>query len=104
MGSLLDVSVCFQFFALFRQTSLGPYYYDTASNGALWQKLSFGTMPWLPSINLIDTVNSLLIPESGKFNAAFLVFPALVGAAVVGSFERRIKGWLSSDEEQVKES
>ena len=66
----------------------------TVTNGALWRDMSLGTSSLFPSANIMGWTSNNLLPESGKLSAVFLLIPAAVGAAVVGSFERRISLWL----------
>ncbi len=59
-------------------------------NGLFWYSLAHGSNPFFPTFNAMDAVASTLLPESGIMPVQFLIFPLLVGAAVVGSVERRI--------------
>eukprot|EP00550_Attheya_septentrionalis_P002659 CAMPEP_0198290116 /NCGR_PEP_ID=MMETSP1449-20131203/8088_1 /TAXON_ID=420275 /ORGANISM="Attheya septentrionalis, Strain CCMP2084" /LENGTH=207 /DNA_ID=CAMNT_0043988561 /DNA_START=243 /DNA_END=866 /DNA_ORIENTATION=- len=70
-----------------------------ATNGAIWNSLSFGSFPLLPSIHFVEQFATHWMPDGGQFPLTFLIIPALVGATIVGSFERRIKGWLESKKE-----
>jgi len=70
-----------------------------ATNGAIWNNLSFGSFPLLPSIHFVEQFATDWMPDGGQFPLTFLIIPALVGATIVGSFERRIKGWLESKKE-----
>jgi hypothetical protein len=45
-------------------------------------------------MNVMDWVSMHIIPESGVMPVYYLTVPALVGAMVVGSVERRISAWL----------
>jgi hypothetical protein len=63
-------------------------------NSFIWRSLAFGTNPFLHSMNVMDWVSMYIIPESGVMPVYYLTVPALVGAMVVGSVERRISAWL----------
>ena len=65
-----------------------------AFNGLFWYSLANGNNALFPTLNMMDVVAERLLPESGVMPVQFLVFPALIGAAVVGSFERRISAWI----------
>lgn len=65
-----------------------------ALNGLMWYSLATGNNMILPSVNIMDKVSTTLLPDTGIFPTKFLIFPLMVGAAVVGSFERRISGWI----------
>lgn len=71
-------------------------YIISVTNGFIWRGLSFGTSPILPSVNVMEWVSMHLLPQSGILPPIYLLIPAAVGAAVVGSFERRISRWLKS--------
>lgn len=58
-------------------------------NGAVWQ--------YLCSSTVMDWVSSTILNNEGLLPYPLLAVPALVGAIVVGSFERRIKKWIKSD-------
>ena len=64
-----------------------------AFNGLFWYSLANGNNILFPTLNMMDIVSRTFLPESGIMPTQFLFFPALVGAVVVGSFERRISGW-----------
>lgn len=64
------------------------------TNSFLWHSLALGYNPLLPSVNLIETISINLLPENGIMPISYLSIPAAVGAAVVGSVERRISSWL----------
>jgi len=66
------------------------------SNSFLWHSLAFGECPLIPGINIMELVSTYLLPESGIMPVQYLAVPALVGGAVVGSFERRLSAWLKS--------
>lgn len=66
------------------------------TNSFAWHSLAFGQNFLFPSINLMDIVSTRLLPESGVMPVHYLAIPALVGAAVVGSLERRISAWLKA--------
>ena len=65
-----------------------------ALNGLTWYTLASGNNVFFPKVNIMDFVSSTMLPDSGIMPIKFLAIPALVGAAVVGSFERRISGWI----------
>jgi len=66
------------------------------TNGFIWRDLSLGTSQVLPSVHVIDWVSVHILPEMGVLPPIYLLIPAAVGAAVVGSFERRISLWIKS--------
>lgn len=61
-------------------------------NGALWKMFCTGNNPW--NINIIDLVSQSILNEQGLLPLPLLLVPALIGALVVGSVERRISGWI----------
>ena len=66
----------------------------SALNGLTWYSLANGSNVFFPKVNIMDFVSSTMLPDSGIMPIKFLAIPALVGAAVVGSFERRISNWI----------
>ena len=62
-----------------------------STNGAIWRHLCDGRNPF--HINIMDMVSTTLLSEVGVLPWPYLAVPALVGAIVVGSVERRISGW-----------
>ena len=62
-----------------------------STNGAIWRHLCDGRNPF--HINIMDTVSANLLNDAGVLPWPYLAVPALVGAIVVGSVERRISGW-----------
>ncbi len=66
------------------------------SNSFIWHSLAMGENFIFPKVNLMQTVSYYLLPESGILPVKYLAIPALVGAAVVGSLERRISAFLKS--------
>lgn len=74
------------------------------TNAVIWRDVSLGTSPLFPSANIMGWVSSNLLPESGQLAPIFLLIPAAVGAAVVGSFERRISEWLKEKKSESKRS
>eukprot|EP00568_Trieres_chinensis_P007604 CAMPEP_0183295452 /NCGR_PEP_ID=MMETSP0160_2-20130417/3402_1 /TAXON_ID=2839 ORGANISM="Odontella Sinensis, Strain Grunow 1884" /NCGR_SAMPLE_ID=MMETSP0160_2 /ASSEMBLY_ACC=CAM_ASM_000250 /LENGTH=222 /DNA_ID=CAMNT_0025456939 /DNA_START=315 /DNA_END=983 /DNA_ORIENTATION=+ len=70
------------------------------SNGFLWRDLVLGTSSFLPSVHIIEWVSNHLLPESGVLPAPLLIIPGMIGAAIVGSFERRISRLLASMKEK----
>jgi len=63
-------------------------------NGFCWHSLAQGSNSLFPSVNIMNLVTNNLLPESGIMPVQYLIIPAFVGAAVVGSFERRISAWI----------
>ena len=63
-----------------------------ALNGYLWHQFTFGLWPF--STNLNNLISKNVLPPSGILPPQYLFLPALVGLAVVGSFERRITRWI----------
>jgi len=70
------------------------------TNSFMWHSLAFGENLILPGVHIMDSVSALL-PESGIMPVQYLAVPALIGAAVVGSFERRLAAWLQSKKAKV---
>jgi hypothetical protein len=66
--------------------------------------MSLGTSSLFPSANIMGWASNNLLPESGQLSPIFLVIPAAVGAAVVGSFERRVSLWLKEKKSEEKRS
>ncbi len=66
------------------------------TNSFLWHSLAFGENAALPGVNLMELVSLYLLPESGILPVQHLAIPALVGAAVVGSVERRLSAYIKS--------
>lgn len=64
------------------------------TNSILWKSLTAGTSPFLPSVNVARWVSAQLLPPDGILPIQYLAIPALIGLAVVGSFERRIVRFL----------
>ena len=64
--------------------------------------MSLGTSSLFPSANIMGWTSDNLLPESGQLSTVFLLIPAAVGAAVVGSFERRITLWLKDKKAEGK--
>ena len=63
-------------------------------NGYAWFHLCTGENPW--SINVVDTVASRFLDETGHLPIRMLVLPALIGAATVSSLERHISAWWNN--------
>lgn len=76
------------------------FLYYIALNGLTWYSLATGSNVLLPSVNIVDLVSKSLLPESGILPVQFLIIPLMVGAAVVGSFERRIAGWIKNKKKE----
>lgn len=66
------------------------------TNGVLWRDLTFGTSPFI-SFCVKDAVSAHLLPANGLLPVQYLLVPAIVGAAVVGSLERRISLWTKAE-------
>jgi membrane-associated phospholipid phosphatase len=63
----------------------------------LWRSLCFGTNPFFNNhINVMEWVTSNLLNEQGVMPIYALTVPAIVGALVVGSVERRIQRFLQN--------
>jgi membrane-associated phospholipid phosphatase len=67
-------------------------------NGYLWRTLCLGTNPL--DINFVNWVSANFLNEQGLLPWYGLAIPALVGAAVVGSVERRISRFLKNRSEK----
>jgi hypothetical protein len=65
-----------------------------ATNGYVWRILCFGNNPW--GVNVMDWVSATFLNEQGLLPWYGLAVPTLVGAAVVGSVERRISKFLKN--------
>ena len=76
------------------------YTYLKALNALTWSGLATGRNVLLPSVNIVDFVSKSLLPESGILPVQYLIFPLMVGAAIVGSFERRIAGWIKNKKKE----
>ena len=63
-------------------------------NGALWRTLVDGSNPILPHINIMAFVTENILDQHGTLPIPYLVVPAIVGALVVGSFERKVFKWI----------
>lgn len=87
-------------YCCFFQHSFKTYIYmNSVTNGFIWRDLSLGTSQILPSINVMDWISAHVLPETGVLPPLYLLIPAAVGAAVVGSFERRISLWVKSSDD-----
>lgn len=71
-----------------------------AFNGATWRSLCTGTNSLFPSINVMDWVSATFLNDQGLLPIPLLVVPAVIGLAVVGSFERRISKFIKSSKQQ----
>jgi membrane-associated phospholipid phosphatase len=69
-------------------------------NGYTWRALSHGTNPF--NINIMDWVSMHFLNENGLLPWYGLAIPALLGAAVVGSFERRLSWFLKKRSQDDK--
>jgi membrane-associated phospholipid phosphatase len=63
-------------------------------NGALWRVLVDGNNPLLPKINIMAFVTENIMDQHGILPIPYLVVPVIVGALVVGSFERKVVKWI----------
>lgn len=63
-------------------------------NGYLWRSLCLGTNMW--GVNVMNWVSTNLLNEQGHLPLYALIVPTLIGAAVVGSVERRISRFLKN--------
>jgi membrane-associated phospholipid phosphatase len=63
-------------------------------NGALWSTLVDGSNPLLPQVNIMELVSQHFLDSSGVLPIPYLAVPAIVGALVVGSFERKVSKWI----------
>jgi len=68
------------------------------ANAFCWQNLMMGSFPLVPSVNVINMVETYILPQNGVLPLPYLIVPAAIGVAVVGSFERRISRWLKRRE------
>lgn len=71
-------------------------------NGYIWRSLCFGTNP-LVDVNLMDWVTQNFLNESGLLPLYALSIPAIIGAAVVGSVERRIARFLKNKKKEKEQ-
>mmetsp|Transcript_23374 Transcript_23374/g.32750 ORF Transcript_23374/g.32750 Transcript_23374/m.32750 type:complete len:295 (+) Transcript_23374:130-1014(+) len=67
-----------------------------STNGYIWKTLCDGTNSYLSGVNVMDWVTNAFLNENGVLPFAALAVPALVGALVVGSAERRIIRFLKN--------
>jgi membrane-associated phospholipid phosphatase len=63
-------------------------------NGVLWRTLVDGSNPLVPQVNIMELVSQHFLDSSGVLPIPYLAVPAIVGALVVGSFERKISKWI----------
>jgi hypothetical protein len=63
-------------------------------NALIWSSLCFGANPL--EVNIIDFVKNNLLNDQGLLPYYALSIPAIVGALVVGSVERRISRFLKN--------
>ena len=61
-------------------------------NGYFWRSMCLGTNSF--DVNVMDWVSATFLNAEGLLPLWALIVPALVGAAVVGSVERRIARFL----------
>jgi len=69
-------------------------------NGYAWFRLCTGDNPW--NVRVLDVVAVHFLDESGRLPLPMLLVPVLLGAAIVGSFERRIGAWLKKQKKEGK--
>lgn len=69
-----------------------------STNGVLWRHLVDGRNPW--DIHVMDFVSQNFLNEAGVLPWSMLAVPAMIGAVVVGSFERRISAWLKEKKKE----
>jgi membrane-associated phospholipid phosphatase len=62
-------------------------------NGFVWWRLCHGTM--FASIHIMNELSDRLLVD-GLLPWPYLAIPAVLGLAVVGSFERRISRWIKN--------
>jgi membrane-associated phospholipid phosphatase len=63
-----------------------------STNGFLWYRLCIGSNPW--KIHIMNFVTRYFLNENGQLPLPLMIVPFLVGAATIGSFERRISSWI----------
>jgi PAP2 superfamily len=63
-----------------------------SANGFLWYRLCTGENPW--QINIMNTVTKHFLNKNGQLPLPLMIVPFIVGAATIGSFERRISSWI----------
>jgi membrane-associated phospholipid phosphatase len=63
-----------------------------SSNGFLWYRLCIGDNPW--KLHIMNFVKRYFLNENGQLPLPLMIVPFLIGAATIGSFERRISGWI----------
>jgi membrane-associated phospholipid phosphatase len=61
-------------------------------NGWTWFRLCTGDNPW--NVNVMNALATTILDENGVLPIPFMIVPLVVGAATIGSFERRIGSWL----------
>jgi membrane-associated phospholipid phosphatase len=61
-------------------------------NGWTWFRLCTGDNPW--NVNVMNALATTILDENGVLPIPFMIVPLVVGAATIGSFERRIGAWL----------
>ena len=69
-------------------------------NGYAWFRLCTGNNPW--NVRVLDFVAAHFLDDSGRLPLPMLLVPVLLGAAIVGSFERRIGAWLKKKKKEGK--
>ena len=72
-------------------------------NGIMWFSLCHGTLPFLENINVMDWVTAQFLNEQALLPLPGLAVPAILGAAIVGSVERRISQFLKQREATTKQ-
>jgi membrane-associated phospholipid phosphatase len=67
-------------------------------DGFAWFCLCTGDNPW--KVNVMSAVTTHFLDANGQLPLPMLLVPLLVGAATIGSFERRIGYWLKQRKDQ----
>jgi membrane-associated phospholipid phosphatase len=69
-----------------------------SANGGIWQWLCQDNN--ISGFSVTELVRQYLMNDQGVLPWTLLIVPALVGAIVVGSIERRLAGWLKRPQKQ----
>lgn len=70
-----------------------------SANGVLWQGLCRDNN--ISGFNVTELVRQYLLNDQGVLPWTLLIVPALVGAVVVGSVERRVAGWVKRPQQPM---
>ena len=70
-----------------------------STNGFLWYRLCTGNNPF--NIHIMNLVKKYLFNNQEQLPIPYLIVPLLVGAATIGSFERRISALLRKKKKEV---